>query len=145
MPSPEEILAVVRELQPQFSALLGEEAAEVQNQISPLIEQLASGQSDGAGLLKVLCAYPALKEELLQRLELQIDEYSRDTRGSKGAYQKPPGTPPSAIAGKRYICPVPDCPEEWFRMRVGQSPPLCEEHGVVMVKAEDMVQAKDKG
>lgn len=139
MPSPEKILAVVRELEPELPQLLGEKSTEVQAQLPPLIEQLAAGQSDGTDLLKMLNAYPVLAQELHQRLELPetINEYSRDVRVSKGVFQRLPGTSNSAIAGQRYICPVPDCPEDWFRMRAGQSPPLCEKHGVVMIPAED--------
>lgn len=140
MPSPEKILAVVRELEPQLPALLGEKATDVQSQIAPLIDQLAVGQSDGADLLKVLRTYPALAEELQQRLDRQQqdDDFFRDLalkdiNFSRG-YSQLAGMPISAIAGQRYICPVPDCSEDWFRRVVSQSPPLCEEHGVVMVE-----------
>ena len=51
MPSSEEILTAIRELQPRMPALLDEKSAEVQVRISPLVEQLEAGQSDGAGLL----------------------------------------------------------------------------------------------
>lgn len=139
MLSSEKILAVVRELKPQLPALPGEKATEVQHQISPLIGQLAAGQSNGADLLKVLRVYPALAEELQQRFDLPqpIHEYRLDDLLKDRSFQKLPGTPTSAIAGQRYICPVPDCSEDWFRRQAGQSPPLCEEHGVVMVLAAD--------
>lgn len=78
MLSPEKILAVVRELEPRLPALLGEKATEVQHQISPLIDQLAAGQSNGADLLEILRVYPTLAKELQQRLDLEqpIDKYS---------------------------------------------------------------------
>ncbi|PZO09339.1 MAG: hypothetical protein DCF25_21825 [Leptolyngbya foveolarum] len=140
MPNSARILSVVRELEPQLPALLGEKATEVRNQISPLLDQLVAGQSDGSDLLKVLCAYPKLAEELRQRFDQQQNDdffddlASRETIEFSRGYSQPAGTPNSAIAGQRYICPVPDCPEDWFRRGVGQSPPLCEEHGVVMVE-----------
>ncbi|MEN8444176.1 MAG: hypothetical protein ABG776_04085 [Cyanobacteria bacterium J06555_13] len=139
MPNPENILTAVRELEPQLPALLGEKATEVQQQISPLIDQLAAGQSDGADVLQVLSAHPALADVLQQSLGLQqpIEESSfDDLLRDRSAFQNLPGTPSSAIAGQRYICPELNCSEDWFQRRVGQSPPLCEVHGVVMVKDE---------
>ena len=140
MPSAERILSVVRELEPQLPALMGKKATEVQNQISPLMNQLVAGQSDGSDLLKVLRAYPALAKELQQRFDQQQNDdffndlASRETIDFSRGYSQPAGTPNSAIAGQRYICPVPDCSEDWFRRGVGQSPPLCGEHGAVMVE-----------
>ena len=139
MQNPEKILVVVRELESQLPSLLGEKAAEVQQQISSLIDQLASDQSDSADLLQVLSAHPELADVLQQSLglpqsieESSFDELLRD----RSAFQNAPGTPSSAIAGQRYICPEPGCSEEWFQRVAGQSPPLCEVHGVVMVKDE---------
>jgi len=140
MSNPEKILAVVRELEPQLPNLIGEKAAEVQQQISPLIDQLAAGQSDSADLLQVLSAHPALADVLQQRLGSQqpIEESSfDDLLRDRSAFQDLPGTSSSAIAGQRYICPKSDCSEDWFQRHVGQSPPLCEDHGVVMVLAEN--------
>ena len=134
MYTPENILTVVRELEPKLPSLLGEKAAELQQQISPLVDKLAAGQSDGADLLQVLYTHPELADVLQQRLNLHypIDaELLRDR-----SFQNAPGTPSSVFAGQRYICPEPGCSEEWFQRRVGQSPPLCEIHGVVMVKDE---------
>ncbi|MEO0376354.1 MAG: hypothetical protein AAF329_17380 [Cyanobacteria bacterium P01_A01_bin.17] len=55
----------------------------------------------------------------------------------RGSYQGPPGSPSTAIPGKKYICPVPGCTTPpWFRMGL-RTPPLCEEHGVVLVPAPD--------
>ena len=132
MPSPTEILTVVRELEPQLPTLLGEKAAEVQERILPLRIQLEAGQSDGADLLEVLCEYPVLEEFVRRRLDLEIVELSLPDR----SFQPLPGTPSSAIAGQRYICPVPNCSEDWFR-RGTQSLKICEEHGVVMEPATD--------
>lgn len=134
MPSPEEILTVVRELQPRLPALLGEKSAEVQDRISSLIEQLEAGQSDGTDLRRVLCEYPAVEEVLSTHFDKQIVELSFSDR----SYQKLAGMPSSAFAGKKYICPVPDCSEPfWFQRRANQSPKICEEHGVMMVPAPD--------
>ena len=132
MLSPEEILTVARELEPRLPTLLGDEAADAQHRISPLIEQLAAGRSDGTDLLKVLLEYPVLDQIIRERLNLQIIEFSQTDR----SFHNLPGTPSSAIPGQRYICPVPDCPEDWFR-RGNQSVRICEEHGVVMVLATD--------
>ncbi len=138
MLSPEKILAVVRELEPRLPALLGEKATEVQHQISPLVDQLAAGRSDGADLLEVLRVYPTLAEELQQRLdpEQSIIEFSLGDSLRDRSYQGLPGTPNTVIAGKKYICPVPECTQEWFRVGL-RSPRLCEEHGVVMVPADE--------
>ena len=137
MSNSEELLPVVRELEPQLPVLLGEKATEAQQQIKPLIEQLAAGQSDGADLLKVLRTYPAVAEALQQKLDLPqpVDEHSLEELLRDRSYNGLPGKPSSAIPGQRYICPVPDCGEPpWFR-RGSQSPRICEEHGVVMVPA----------
>lgn len=76
MSSPERILTAVRALEPQLPLLLGEEAASVQLQITPLMEQVAAGQADGDALLQVLSAYPAIAAPLQQMLDLQqpVDE-----------------------------------------------------------------------
>ncbi len=52
---------------------------------------------------------------------------------SNNNFQSLPGDPGTAVQSDRYICPVPDCPTDWFRTRVGQTPPLCEDHGQVLV------------
>jgi hypothetical protein len=52
---------------------------------------------------------------------------------NRGSYQGLPGSPSTAIPGKKYICPVPGCATQpWFRMGL-RTPPLCEEHGVMLV------------
>ena len=138
MLSPPEILNVVRELVPQLPDLLGEKAFAVQHQIEPLMKQLAAGKSNGTDVLEVLWAYPAVAEKLQQKLDLQKldDESSLENTLRSRSFQNLPGVPSSAIPGQRYICPVPDCPEAWFR-RGNQSPKICEEHGVIMVPAAD--------
>ncbi|MEM9148862.1 MAG: hypothetical protein AAGB19_00100 [Cyanobacteria bacterium P01_F01_bin.3] len=56
---------------------------------------------------------------------------------NRGNYQGLPGSPSTVIPGKKYICPVPGCAiQPWFRMGL-RTPPLCEEHGVVLVPAPD--------
>lgn len=177
MYSPEQILAAIRELKPQLNLLLGTEAASIQQKITPLIEKLVAGQTDGQDLLRLLAEYPSVTALLQQMLDKQIqtDEFNvsetlpylpKDNKGGqsvltnsdklksstdetdddfaefedllvdKSPYEDLPGEPSTAIAGKKYICPVPECPQEWFRVGL-RTPPLCEEHGVVMVPATD--------
>jgi hypothetical protein len=52
---------------------------------------------------------------------------------STGSFQSLAGNPGTVVKSDRYICPVPDCPVDWYRTRVGQAPPLCEAHGLVLV------------
>ncbi len=55
----------------------------------------------------------------------------------RSGYQGLAGEPTTAVAGKKYICPVPECTTEpWFRLGL-RTPPLCDEHGVVLVPAPD--------
>lgn len=146
MPSPEEILAAVRELEPQLPLLLESEAASVQSRLIPLKEELDAGQTDGEDLLQLLRSYPAVAERLQQLLERSgqiitletADELYEAYRVSRGSsqFQQLAGEPTTAIPGTRYICPVPDCPEEWFQIGL-RTPPLCEKHGVVMVLVTD--------
>jgi hypothetical protein len=90
--------------------------------------------------LDALLAEPA--EEVTR--EAKITEPSpEDEFGDLGVliersgYQGLPGEPTTAVAGKKYICPVPECTTEpWFRMGL-RTPPLCYEHGVVLVPAPD--------
>lgn len=61
----------------------------------------------------------------------EFDDLGVLTKGS--SYQGLPGSPSIAIPGKKYICPVAECTAQpWFRMGL-RTPPLCEEHGVVLI------------
>lgn len=54
----------------------------------------------------------------------------------RSGYQRLAGKPSTAVAGKKYMCPVAGCTTApWFRMGL-RTPPLCEEHGVLLVPAE---------
>ena len=142
MPSPEKILAAVRELEPQLPLLLESEAASVQSQLVPLKEELAAGRTNGEDLLQLLLSYPAVAELLQQQLDQprrgipsQAPDEAYESYGvSRGSFQPLAGEPTTAIAGKRYTCPVPGCSEEWFQIGL-RNPPLCEDHGLVMVLA----------
>ncbi|MGD1904875.1 MAG: hypothetical protein ACFB0C_02640 [Leptolyngbyaceae cyanobacterium] len=50
-----------------------------------------------------------------------------------GGFQSLAGNPGVVVKGDRFVCPVPGCSVDWYRTRVGQSPPLCEAHGLVLV------------
>lgn len=55
----------------------------------------------------------------------------------RSGYQGLAGEPITAVAGKKYICPVAGCnTAPWFRLGL-RTPPLCDEHGVVLVPAPD--------
>jgi hypothetical protein len=145
MPSPKQILAAVRELEPQLPSLLGTEASSVQSQLVPLKEELAAGRTNGEDLLQLLRGYPAVAELLQQQLEQseqsiitpEASDEAYEIYGiSRGSYQQLAGEPTTAIPGTRYICPVPECSQDWFQIGL-RTPPLCEEHGVVMVLARD--------
>ena len=146
MPSPEEILAAVRDLEPQLPLLLGTEAASVQSQLVPLKEELAAGRTNGEDLLQLLLGYPAVAALLQQQLEQSGRSITSETSDElyeaygipKGPFQfqRLAGEPTTAIPGTRYICPVSECSKDWFQIGL-RTPPLCEKHGVVMVLATD--------
>ena len=90
--------------------------------------------------LDALLAEPA--EEVTR--EAKITKPSpEDEFGDLGAliersgYQGLAGEPTTAVAGKKYICPVPGCTTEPWARRGLRTPPLCDEHGVVLVPAPD--------
>jgi hypothetical protein len=97
-------------------------------------------QSNG---LEKLDALPSEYTEVETR-EAKTDESASDDELddlgvliNRGNYQGLPGSPSTAIPGKKYICPVPGCATQpWFRMGL-RTPPLCEEHGVMLVPAPD--------
>jgi hypothetical protein len=60
-------------------------------------------------------------------------DFTVNSRSYSKGFQVLVGKPGTAVKSDRYICPVPDCPTDWFRTRVGQTPPLCEDHGQVLV------------
>mgnify|MGYP006306370205 CR=1 FL=1 len=55
----------------------------------------------------------------------------------RSGYQGLPGAPSTSVAGKKYVCPTAGCATEWFRQGL-RTPPLCEEHGVVLIPSEDV-------
>lgn len=146
MPSPEEILAAVRDLEPKLPSLLGAEAASVQSQLVPLKEELAAGITNGGDLWQLLLSYPAVAELLQQQREQSGQSIPSETSDdeyesygvSRGAFQfqQLAGEPTTAIPGTRYICPESECSEDWFQIGL-RTPPVCEKHGVVMVLATD--------
>jgi hypothetical protein len=156
MPSPEEILAVVCELEPRLPSLLGTEADLVQSQMVPLKEALVEGETNGEELLQLLLGYPAVAELLQQKLDQLGQSITSETSDEAsdisisvdcssdisvplifaGAYQKLPGNPSTVIPGTRYICPESDCSKCWFQIGL-RTPPLCDDHGAVMVLATD--------
>lgn len=68
----------------------------------------------------------ALSENEFDALDVLIE---------KSGYERLPGFS-KALPGKKYICPVPGCAVDWFRIGL-RTPPLCEEHGVVLVPTPD--------
>lgn len=53
------------------------------------------------------------------------------------SYQRLAGTSNTLVAGRQYICPVPSCKSDpWFRQG-SRTPPLCEEHGQVLIPAPE--------
>ncbi|MDA0268767.1 MAG: hypothetical protein O3A14_17855 [Cyanobacteria bacterium] len=52
--------------------------------------------------------------------------------GESKAYEGLAGAPTTAVPGRRYVCPVEGCSEEWFRVGLRQ-PPLCEVHGKTLI------------
>jgi hypothetical protein len=144
MPSSERILAAVQDLEPKLPSLLGSEATSVQSQLVPLKEALAAGRTNGEDLLQLLLGFPAVAELLQQQLDQSAQSGTTETSDDayeyygidKSSYQQIAGEPTTAIPGKRYICPVPECSQDWFQIGL-RNPPLCEEHGVVLVLAAD--------
>lgn len=130
MPSPEKILAVVQKLEARLPSLLGTEAASVQSQLVPLKEDLAAGRTDGEDLLQQQLE----QSEQTIRLETSDETYEISRRPSQ--FQRLAGYPITVIAGTRYICPESGCSQDWFQIGL-RTPPLCEQHGVVMVLATD--------
>jgi hypothetical protein len=89
--------------------------------------------------LDALLAEPTAVETRQTKInEASSDDEFDDLGGLiKGSgYQGLPGSPSTAISGKKYICPVPNCTRVWFRQGL-RTPPLCEDHGVVMIPVPD--------
>ena len=146
MPSPEKILAAVRELEPQLPLLLGTEAASVQSQLVPLKEELAAGRTNGEDLLQLLLSYPAVAELLQQQLEQSGRSITSKTsdeayesygvsRGSSNSNRLRENQPQQFLE-RNTFARYPSCSEDWFQIGL-RTPPLCEKHGVVMVLATD--------
>jgi hypothetical protein len=52
--------------------------------------------------------------------------------GGSKSFEGLAGAPATAPTGRRYVCPVEGCDQEWFR--VGQrQPPLCQIHGKALI------------
>ena len=134
MPSSSTLVAVLRDLESQWPEILGDDASEFQSQLTPL---LAADPADEKAILALLANYPAAQAALQQLADQEASQEFADlgvliTRND--AFKSLPGKSITVVSGQRYICPDPDCSEEWYRQGM-RTPPICGEHGKVLIPA----------
>jgi hypothetical protein len=127
---PEDILAATREIRPHLEEWLGSEAQVVDAKLAQLLEQAQNLTEQMRGLLQT---YPKT-HDFLQR---HLDEKSAPTkkkvvsRGEGIPYLYGEATKVSSGI-KVYICPFKGCDYRWYQQRIGETPPLCFDHNILL-------------
>jgi hypothetical protein len=125
----ESVLEAARAIRAYLPDLVGDEAPEVDRQVSELFEAQSSGEEITERLVELLSARSATREwaaRLIGDERLLPPEVSAlMDRG----LSRPPG-PPGVINAARYVCPEGDY--VWYRLSVSEPVGSCPSHGAVL-------------
>lgn len=114
---PDDILEAARCIRFHLPGLVGDAAAQLDQQIAKLLAQAKTDQTVHSQLLELLKSRPQTRDWMAEFLSSQ--------RSSKG-FERLPGSS-QAIAAPKYICAEGDY--VWYRRSAGATVPTCPTHG----------------
>lgn len=122
-----------RQLLPLLPELVGDTAPALQTQLEPLV-QAPPCPDNQAQILALLQPHPPALDWLTEKSNL-VQIGAAPTATPDRGYSPLAGD--RAIDSEpeiRYICPIDGCTEDYFAQSSREAAPLCEKHGVVMVR-----------
>ncbi|MEH1925121.1 hypothetical protein [Nostoc sp.] len=122
---PEDILEGSRSIRPLLPEILGDDAVQVDRQLSELLAQAKAGEPVHEQILEMLKIYPDTRN--------WIAEFLSKKQVSKGFEELPGKGQP--ISASKYRCPEGD-DYTWYRRVVGAKIPNCPTHNVPLIPAD---------
>lgn len=122
---PEDILEGSRSIRPLLPEILGDDAVQVDRQLSELLAQAKAGEPVHEPILAMLKSYPDTRN--------WIAEFLSKKQVSKGFEELPGKSQP--ISASKYRCPEGD-DYTWYRRVVGAKIPNCPTHNVPLIPAD---------
>lgn len=129
------ILELARALRPELPKLIVDVSA--RSRLAQCIIDAELKVITPEELLQKLTNEPVVEQWISIRLDKQVPQHHVEFVDALG-YRTLPGY--GSLPGKGtgvdadiFVCPEPGCPIIWHRQRVGQKPPLCENHKVLLV------------
>lgn len=118
-------VGVARAIRPHLRALLGDEADEVDGELSRLLKRSNEGDAVQPDVMRVIDRHDETREWVERLLAV--------AHGDR-AYAPLPG-PVQYIPPSRYVCPrFAECGIEFLRYSLGETVPPCPVHGVELVQ-----------
>ncbi|MHC0066939.1 hypothetical protein ACWATR_29185 [Nostoc sp. UIC 10890] len=122
---PEDILEGTRLIRPFLPELLGDDAVQVDRQLSELLAQAKAGQQVHDQIFEILKSYPDTDDWMAEFLSEKPITKGFDPLPGKG----------QPISASKYRCPQGD-DYSWYRRSVGTAIPNCPTHNVPLIPAD---------
>lgn len=118
------MLDAARAIRPHLPGLVGEEAAEVDDQLQRLLALSETGETVKIAVLRVLSQRDATRQWANELLKVPQRDRS---------YEGPPGKV-QIVSVPKYVCPEGDG-DPWYRFSIGDQVPLCPNHRIALIEA----------
>ena len=129
--SSDQISDAAKAIRPYISDLLDPpRAQQLEQQMDRLLPDLPLAQGNHPQFLKILSDYEAIREWI--RLYLEEQYPAEEILKTLRVYYPLPGLKHS-VESPRYICPVENCHQDWYRHSREETIPQCPIHDLQLV------------